>query len=137
MPRNRFLYFVFILLTIGLGLASRRITVSPQWVHLYLGDILWALMVFWGVGFLFSQKSSGFVASITLAFSIFIEISQLYHAEWIDTIRHTTLGGLILGFGFLWSDVICYTIGAAMGFVYEKIFCGNNNAKKYYFQPKI
>jgi VanZ family protein len=91
-------------------------------------------MVFWGVGFLLTQKSSGFVASITLAFSIFIELSQLYHAEWIDAIRHTTLGGLILGFGFLWSDVICYTIGAAMGFVCEKLFIENINAKKYPFK---
>lgn len=40
-----------------------------------------------------------------------IELSQLYHALWIDAIRNTTLGGLIIGFGFLWSDLVCYTIG--------------------------
>jgi hypothetical protein len=25
--------------------------------------------------------------------------------------RRTTIGGLILGFGFLWSDFLMYTIG--------------------------
>ena len=41
------------------------------------------------------------------------ETSQLYHAPWIDRIRATTLGGLVLGFGFLWSDIACYTVGVA------------------------
>lgn len=122
MSRNRILYFALILITIGLGLASRRIAVLPQWVHLYLGDVLWALMVFWGIGFLFNRMSSGFVAAVTLTFSIFIELSQLYHAEWIDSIRSTALGGLILGFGFLWSDIICYTAGTALGLLLERLF---------------
>ena len=43
--------------------------------------------------------------------SIAVELSQLYHAPWIDSIRQTTLGGLILGFGFLWSDLACYAVG--------------------------
>ena len=43
-----------------------------------------------------------------------IEGSQLCHAPWIDTIRHTRLGALVLGYGFLWSDIICYTVGAAL-----------------------
>lgn len=33
-------------------------------------------------------------------FLFVIEFSQLYHAEWIDQIRDTSLGGLVLGYGF-------------------------------------
>ncbi len=43
--------------------------------------------------------------------TVTVELSQLYHAPWIDSIRQTTLGGLILGFGFLWSDLACYALG--------------------------
>jgi hypothetical protein len=43
----------------------------------------------------------------------------LYHANWIDTIRKTTLGGLILGYGFLWSDLLAYAIGIAAGVIIE------------------
>jgi hypothetical protein len=38
-------------------------------------------------------------AAISLAFAFLVEISQFYHAPWIDSIRQTTLGGLVLGFG--------------------------------------
>jgi hypothetical protein len=36
-----------------------------------------------------------------MLFSVAIDLIQLYHAPWIDSIRQTTLGGLILGFGFI------------------------------------
>jgi hypothetical protein len=53
------------------------------------------------------------IISLVLAFAV--EVSQLYHAPWIDGIRSTTLGGLVLGFGFLWSDLVCYLVGIAAG----------------------
>ncbi len=42
------------------------------------------------------------------------ETLQLYQAPWIQAIRHTKIGGLLLGFGFLWSDIICYFIGTLL-----------------------
>ena len=53
--------------------------------------------------------------------SVAVELSQLYHAPWIDSIRHTTIGGLILGFGFLWSDLACYSLGVGLGVLIEII----------------
>ena len=57
------------------------------------------------------------IISLVLAFAV--EVSQLYHAPWIDGIRNTTLGGLVLGFGFLWSDLVCYLVGIAAGALME------------------
>lgn len=105
-----------------LGLLSRKLDNLPVIVSLYAGDILWALMVFLIVDFVFNNKPILFNISIAIIFSYGIEISQLYHAPWIDSIRNTTLGGLILGFGFLWSDLICYTIGIFIGGIIESIF---------------
>ena len=50
-----------------------------------------------------------------------IEILQLYKADWIQAIRHTRLGGLILGFDFVWSDIVCYTVGVLIGAFLEKL----------------
>ena len=61
------------------------------------------------------KMSSKKVALISILICFLIEFSQLYHAEWIDAIRQTRLGGLILGFGFLWSDLVSYAIGGMMG----------------------
>ena len=58
-------------------------------------------------------------ALLSLSFSILIEVSQLYHAPWIDSIRRTTMGGLVLGFGFVWSDLACYAVGVGLGVVIE------------------
>jgi len=124
MRRNRVRYTLYIALTVAAGLASRHFSgLLPQWVNLYLGDALWALMVFWMVGFAFRHKDSRWVAVVALLFSYGIELSQLYHAPWIDAIRHTTLGGLVLGFGFLWSDMLCYTVGIGAGFLLERYLC--------------
>ena len=121
MRRNRLLYLILSIITIILGLLSRKVQGLPQIISSYSGDALWALMVFFLFSFLFNKKSTIFILVISIIFSYGIEISQLYHAPWIDSIRATTLGGLILGFGFLWSDLICYTVGIVIGAIIDKI----------------
>ncbi|MEK4737179.1 MULTISPECIES: ribosomal maturation YjgA family protein [Bacillus] len=118
--RNRLLYAVFTIVVIILGLSSRKFAFAlPDLLNDYLGDALWALMIFVGFGFLFPKIETRKLAFISLIFCYGIEISQLYHAEWIDSIRATTLGGLVLGYGFLWSDLVAYTIGVGVGMLGE------------------
>ncbi|MGE6401484.1 hypothetical protein BWGOE4_27190 [Bacillus mycoides] len=118
--RNRLLYALFTIVVVILGLSSRKFAfVLPDLLNDYLGDALWALMIFTGFGFLFPKIETRKLAFISLIFCYGIEISQLYHAEWIDSIRATTLGGLVLGYGFLWSDLVAYTIGVGVGMLGE------------------
>jgi hypothetical protein len=86
-----------------------------------MSDGLWALMVFLLVAMIFNHWKTTKVAFAGLAFCYAIEISQLYHAPWIDQIRETTLGGLVLGFGFLWTDIVAYTLGTGFGILVELI----------------
>lgn len=121
--RNRVVYALFTIVVIILGLSSRKFAFAlPHLLNDYLGDALWALMIFTGFGFLFPKTETKKLAFISLMFCYGIEASQLYHAEWIDSIRGTTLGGLVLGYGFLWSDVVAYTIGVGVGILCEVIF---------------
>ncbi|OQR56887.1 DUF2809 domain-containing protein [Bacillus sp. CDB3] len=120
--RNRLLYAMFTIVVIILGLSSRKFAFAlPDLLNDYLGDALWALMIFTGFGFLFPKIEMKKLAFISLIFCYGIEISQLYHAEWIDSIRATTLGGLVLGYGFLWSDLVAYTIGVGVGMLCESM----------------
>ncbi|MGR5862883.1 ribosomal maturation YjgA family protein [Bacillus pacificus] len=124
--RNRLLYAMFTILVIISGLSSRKFAFAlPALLNDYLGDALWALMIFIGFGFLFPKIETKKLAFISLMFCYGIEVSQLYHAEWIDSIRATTLGGLVLGYGFLWSDLVAYTIGVGVGFLFEFILTKN------------
>jgi hypothetical protein len=50
-----------------------------------------------------------------------IEFSEMYQADWINAIRDTRLGGLILGFTFTWSDLLCYMCGIGAGALIDRI----------------
>ncbi len=120
--RKALIYFSFALAIVILGLSSRYFSIYlPRWVNLYLGDGLWALMIFLIVGLLFRTRGTKWVAVIALVFCYTIEVSQLYHSPWINIIRNTRIGGLVLGQGFLWSDLISYSIGIAIGTVLDKL----------------
>ena len=120
--RNKVRQIFLIIIVIIFGLASRSFgKLLPAWLAAYSGDILWGLMVYFIVGFLLSKQKIEYVALIAFVFSTSIEISQLYHAPWIDAIRSNRLGGLLLGYGFLWSDIVCYAFGIMVGVVIERM----------------
>ena len=50
----------------------------------------------------------------TFLVCICIETLQLYQAPWMQKLRHTYPMGLILGYGFLWSDWLCYATGCLL-----------------------
>lgn len=77
-------------------------------------------MVFVGIALIFDRQPTKVIALMAGLFSFGIEISQLYHAPWIDGLRATRLGGLVLGFSFVWSDLLCYTVGILVGVVMDK-----------------
>ncbi|GAB2569396.1 DUF2809 domain-containing protein [Spirosoma areae] len=113
--RNRIVYGLLTISVLLIGFASRRFLGDISVVKAYIGDILWALMVFFGLAFMFNRRPTKAIVLATLLVSFSIELSQLYHAPWIDNLRDTTLGGLVLGFTFVWSDLLCYSIGALIG----------------------
>ena len=88
---KRWIYLTVTFVIILAGLASRKYgNALPKFIAEYIGDTLWAAMVYC------------------------IEISQLYQVDWANAIRNTTLGALVFGHGFLWSDMICYTVGVML-----------------------
>lgn len=115
MPKTRLTYLILITATITIGIFSRRINGIP----LFIGDILWGLMVYFIVRFLFISKKIKWAIVASLLFSYAIEFSQLYQESWINNIRHTDLGGLVLGYSFSWSDMLCYTVGTAIGILID------------------
>jgi hypothetical protein len=118
--RNALVSMALIALASVLGIGSRRYADAlPGFLAAYSGDTLWALAAFLAIGFFLPRQSTWIVALLALAFSVLIEVSQLYHAPWIDSIRHTTLDGLILGFDFAWRDLPCYVVGVGCGVVID------------------
>lgn len=120
MKRNYKIYIPIILLIIAIGIPSRLYPqYFPYWYVTYAGDFLWAMAVYFLIAnvFRFSIKLA-FIS--TLTFSYTIEVSQLFHPAWLEAIRSIKVFALILGSGFLWSDIVAYSLGISLSVAIDK-----------------
>ncbi|MBP2623756.1 ribosomal maturation YjgA family protein [Streptococcus oricebi] len=108
--------FCLAVLIILLGLLSRRISFLPAGI----GDALWAATVFEAWGFLLPKLEGWRLALLALVSSWLVEFSQLLTWDWLVQLRTTTIGHLLLGQGFLVSDLLAYIIGVGLIWALEK-----------------
>ena len=80
------------------------------------------------VCFVFNRLSTASVALLAFSFASLIECSQIYHAPWIDSIRATAPGALVLGQTFNWPDFLAYAAGVVVGTIAEKAVFRRENA---------
>gem|GEM_PF-763429 len=101
----------------------------PPLIAAYGGDVIWAGMFLFLLRVFFNRIRLWKLALICYGMGVADELLQLYHAPWIESIRHTRIGGLVLGFGFLWSDILCYAVGTLIAYVLIS-FIKRNDEKK-------
>lgn len=118
--RGRLPYGGAILLVIGAGLLLRCGWLPRDAIFVkYGGDALWSLMVFLGCGWIAPASPTLRLAAIAVVISWVVEFLQLYHAPWIDGIRSTLPGRLVLGQTFNPPDLLAYVVGVAAGVAAE------------------
>jgi hypothetical protein len=96
----------------------------PAFLAEHAGDALWAAMIYAGLRMLFIRRPLGWTFSACVCFCFAIEFSQLYQAGWINDIRATVWGALILGKGFLAIDLVRYACGAAAAYGLDRYLLG-------------
>jgi hypothetical protein len=109
-PRCRTRLAAQLIALVALGLASRR-PFLPEFCILYVGDVLWGALFLTLAAWLAPWAPTLRLWVCATATVELIELSQLYQAPWVQEVRATTLGGLLLGHSFLWSDVLCVALG--------------------------
>jgi len=117
-PRHRLHYLGLIFFTIIVGLFSRT-KYLPYPDFMWVGDLLYGLLIFFIIGFLYPNRSKFGIGVLAFIFCCLIEFSQLYQADWILLLRETKIGSLVLGHTFLWSDLLAYTVGVIFGIFIE------------------
>ena len=130
--RSRPRYAAAGLAVLVLGLAATRPhRVLPPELASDAGDALWALLFVYLLFVVLAPRARRrrVYAAAELPFSAAIEFSQLYHALWIDRIRHTLVGGLILGYTFAWGDLLCYLAGATAGLLLDRLLWPVNDRR--------
>ena len=121
MRRNRLGYALAATVVVALGLLWRSsLFTLPTFISKYGGDALWALLIFLCLGCIFPRKSTFWIGAISLGLAWSIEFLQLYHGSWIDGIRSTRLGRMVLGTTFNAPDLLAYALGIGFGVLIER-----------------
>lgn len=108
----------------GAGLVWRLPAIPfLPFVRKYGADALWAWLVFLLIRIIRPQARTATSAAVAFGFTVMVELTQLYHAPWIDAIRATRLGALVLGSVFNWPDIPAYALGVAVGVLIERLAC--------------
>jgi hypothetical protein len=126
--RHTQIYLLIMVVIIAFGLPARIIQDQlPKWYVLYFGDYLWAMLLFFVFALTLRNMSTFKVAITALLFAYAIEISQLFHPQWLDYLRSIKIFALVLGYGFLWSDIAAYTLGISTGALVERFLLRNSS----------
>jgi hypothetical protein len=123
MPRSRIAYSIALLVTIVLGLASRKYASNlPNFLADNAGDALWTVAIYLAIAIVFPKWPPLRIGLIAFAISVAVELGQLIDVGWLNSIRRTTLGSLLLGHGFLWVDLVRYFVGAVAATVLDRLW---------------
>ena len=114
-PRKRIGTIMVAVLVAGVAISTRRYGAwYPTLVRTYGGDTLYAVFVYIMLCALWPRGRVVTLGALALLGCFGVEFSQRLEWGWLASLRDTTVGGLILGHGFLWSDMVCYTVGVAL-----------------------
>ena len=122
MQKSRIRYSLFIVLIILLGILSR----AANFIPLFIGDILYATMIYFMVRFIFPKSKYSLVFLTALLFCFVIEFQQNVNIAWLVNLRKTLIGRYILGQGFLWSDLAYYSLGVCLGYTIDTLIIKNH-----------
>jgi hypothetical protein len=126
--RRRLIYAAAALAIIALGLLTRLPIVSlPHVFAKYAGSILWGAMVYVVLRVVVPERELKDVALAAGVISAAVEFSQLIHWPWLDAVRSTTIGALLIGRAFSWWDIVSYWIGIALAVLGDGL-CGARRA---------
>lgn len=114
--KRRLIYLICFMLIIPIGLATRKYgQYMPALVSTYGGDVLYATCWFFFLRIFIAKTPVWKVALFACFICYVIEVLELVQTPWMKKLQHTPPLGLILGYGFNWSDLLCYTIGCTVG----------------------
>jgi hypothetical protein len=110
--RLRVLYSAVAVGTIAVGLAvNRGVLPLGGRARDLIGDALWAFMMTWWIAALAPGVSLRRRGVIALAICFAVEFSQLLHSPYLDALRRSVVGRLVLGSGFDARDLVAYAVG--------------------------
>ncbi|MCA8976605.1 MAG: DUF2809 domain-containing protein [Planctomycetes bacterium] len=120
MRRGRFPLVLCLVVTVGLGLLSRRFPLPGVFAE-HTGDALYTVAAFWAIAALAPAAPGWQVGMLAFSASVVVECSQLLDWTWLATLRANRVGALLLGQGFQFADLVAYALGAAVAWGVDRL----------------
>jgi hypothetical protein len=122
--RKRVIAFVGLIAAALLGLASRKTLLHEVPIlGEYGGDVCWAIAAFALVRLCVPRVSVRVVMLVAGALSLGVELSQLIDIPVVNDLRENALVALLIGRGFLASDLASYAAGIIIAATVERLMC--------------
>ena len=118
-PPRRSAMLAALAATIAAGLLSRRYPL-PGILAEHTGDALYTVAVFFGIRALLPTRPRTVAVICAFGWSSAVECSQLVHPGWLEALRATLPGRLVLGQGFQWIDLAAYAVGAGIAWIIDR-----------------
>lgn len=100
---------------VPLGLWMRFRSPGPEWLRDASGGALYVICGMLLLALLLPDLPPARLALVAFLGTCGVEFSQAWHRGWLDALRHTLAGRLVLGTTFNWSDFAPYAVGALIG----------------------
>lgn len=117
MPRSRTWLALVAVLVVLAGLATRS-SYATGLVGEYGGDVLYAVLIVDLVLLVVPDLARARAGLTALSICFVIETSQLVAV--LDPVREYRLAALVLGRGFLWTDLVCYALGVLVALAVDQ-----------------
>ena len=111
------MYAVWAISVFAMGVASRTIEFDSVLIDKYLGDALYAVLFYLGLGVLFPAQSVVKRVLYTVIFVVTVECFQItgIPLEWRQRGNFfLKLASIVLGTVFSWYDMLAYFVGIAL-----------------------
>ena len=99
---------------IPIGLATRGV---PGWVNDHGGGIVYVLFWCFAARAVWPGASALRIVAVVLGGTCAVEVLQLWHPPWLESIRSSLLGSVLLGRAFDFLDIAHYVAAATIGYL--------------------
>ena len=80
----------------------------------YGGDTLWPVPFYALLAMALPRLRLAVLLGIVLLVTFGIELSQLFHPPWLESLRRLPVLGFLLGTSFVVSDLVCIGLGVSL-----------------------
>lgn len=116
---------ISLILVAPLGYVIRFAGILPEWLNDALGSVCYEIFWILLVVLLFPRTRPLWAAVGVCLATCALEFLQLWQPAWLQALRATLVGRLVLGNKFTWTDFPAYFLGSFLGWVWVRSFHPN------------